>query len=460
MIESQHLIAGMLAVLCTLAALDLWRQYALKNESWMHQHYTDAVKSKYELWAMGFQIEDLEIKLEHQNEELKDLLHLIDSTLAPKFLFANLRRNQGNVGNIEFTRTARIATHNMYRNDTSVHYITCGETSARLRVGSNDYRADSRDMCQIFVDPSAPAQTDASNAAPDDARAKPTEGPQGMFEVVPFKEGAFGLRSVATGLFLKMVPPPNDHSNLPWKMVVGGAVIGAAEIFRLSDEGYLYSPLVDGFLSCSPGQMVSAASSYGYVSASSKFMLREVPAEDMMRAYSLVDLSNRISAIQSTAPLTSTTASSVKTRLSKDKSTIRLALCVPMTSKGTAMKAVVDSPFWTNLFDSFMKSIDWQSNKIVFRFYLGVDRADALYDTGDAWTEMREEFQHRATFRMTEQMMSEEEINSVLADKLSLKIMHFDHLGGAPSQVVGQLVLTAYADLFDYFYQVIPHHPS
>lgn len=45
-------------------------------------------------------------------------------------------------------------------------------------------------------------------------------------------------------------------------------------------------------------------------------------------------------------------------------------------------EGVLDSPFWTNLFDSFMKSIDWRSNRFVFKFYLGFDKADELYDTG------------------------------------------------------------------------------
>lgn len=30
-----------------------------------------------------------------------------------------------------------------------------------------------------------------------------------------------------------------------------------------------------------------------------------------------------------------------------------------------------------------MKSIDWRSNRFVFKFYLGLDKADELYDTGD-----------------------------------------------------------------------------
>jgi hypothetical protein len=125
-----------------------------------------------------------------------------------------------------------------------------------------------------------------------------------------------------------------------------------------------------------------------------------------------------------------------------------------MTSKGTDMKDVLESPFWNNIFDSFMRSIDWRSNKYSFRFYIGFDRADPKYDTGDSWGEFREEFKHRSIFRMSEQMMDEESINKVLENSLSLKLMHFDHLEGAPSQVVSQLVLAAYADQFDYFYQV------
>ena len=46
-----------------------------------------------------------------------------------------------------------------------------------------------------------------------------------------------------------------------------------------------------------------------------------------------------------------------------------------------------------------MKSIDWRSNEIVFKFFLGFDKADELYDIGDAWSEMRDIFKERATFR-------------------------------------------------------------
>jgi hypothetical protein len=67
---------------------------------------------------------------------------------------------------------------------------------------------------------------------------------------------------------------------------------------------------------------------------------------------------------------------------------------------------------------------------------------------------MREEFKKRATFRMSEQLIEDEEIEAILKKRLTIKLMHFEHLNGAPSQIVSQLVLSAYVDNFDYFYQV------
>lgn len=149
------------------------------------------------------------------------------------------------------------------------------------------------------------------------------------------------------------------------------------------------------------------------------------------------------------------TKDSAREIIGKDASNpVRVCLCVPMTSKGTDMKEIVDSPFFSNLFDSFMKSIDWRSNRYIFRFYIGFDKADEVYDIGDAWSEFREEFRHRAIYRMTEQMLDETAIEKVLEHHLTIKLMHFDHLQGSPTQVVSQLVLSAYADSYDYFYQV------
>ena len=59
---------------------------------------------------------------------------------------------------------------------------------------------------------------------------------------------------------------------------------------------------------------------------------------------------------------------------------------------------------------------------------------------------------------MSEQLMEEKSIDEVLQKRLSIKLMHFDHLDGAPSQIVSQLVLQAYSEGFDYFYQVTHIH--
>ena len=49
---------------------------------------------------------------------------------------------------------------------------------------------------------------------------------------------------------------------------------------------------------------------------------------------------------------------------------------------------------------------------------------------GDGWSEIREEFKSRATFRMKEQLVDEKTIEHVLEKHLLLKLMHFDHLAG------------------------------
>jgi hypothetical protein len=82
-------------------------------------------------------------------------------------------------------------------------------------------------------------------------------------------------------------------------------------------------------------------------------------------------------------------------------------------------------------------------------------RYPPLTHEGDAWSDMREEFKRRSTFRLKEQLIDESTIDDILLNRLSLKIMHFDHLTGSPTQVVSQLMLAGYADSFDYFYQVL-----
>jgi len=439
--ETGFIISLLLGLLCCLATLDLWRQFAINSADYWFLQYSTAARSDDNFWKMGFRMEDLELKIDAQKSRWASVRAALDS-LAPRFRLdrETLRQNQHDFAH---TRQSRLAMHRLLVNDSAVVQIRCEKEGPLLRVGLNDYRTDPRDACQIFTTGST------STSAP---------GPQALFEKVPLDQGAFALRALGSGLFVQAVPPPMDNSALPWKLVVGGPVVGSAERFRHTEEGYLYSGLIQGFFQCSAGQMVKGyAGKYGTYN---KFIVQEVPKEVVATAQELIDLSKKITEIQKS--YMESHQSSLQARKAAvnmvtgldNPNPVKICIGVPMTSKGTMMSSVSDSPLWSNLFDSFMKSIDWRSNRFIFKFYLGFDKADALYDTGDAWSEIREEFKHRATFRMTEQLMGDAAIATVLEKQLTLKIMHFDHLEGAPTQVVSQLMLSAYVDNFDYFYQV------
>ncbi len=225
MIEVSYVITFMLIALCCLAALDLWRQMAIKSDDFWYNHYIYAVKSSNEYWRMGYRLEDLELKIEYQRDRWKSVRHVVDS-LSPKFRIdaKSLRRHSLSIPN---TRQSRISIHNLMRNDTSVFQIRCEKDGQYLRVGVDDFRTDVRDVCQIFTS----ANSDSV-------------GPHTIFDAVQLPEGNFALRSVGSGLFLKAVSPPPDNTEAPWKLVVGGAAVGVAETFRHSEEGYLYSSVI------------------------------------------------------------------------------------------------------------------------------------------------------------------------------------------------------------------------
>jgi hypothetical protein len=226
MIESSIVIVALLVLLCTLAASDLWRQLALKYEDTWYNNYVNAVKHSNDFWKIGFRLEDIELKSEFQSNYWTTIRHQIETSLSPKFKLDKNSLRQ-NTGNIAYTRQSRIALHNLLQNDTSVYQIRCGTDGALLRVGINDFRTDDRDVCQIFT---------ATSVDP--------HGPHVMFDLVASNDGSFSLRSIGTGRFVKTVPPPPDNSFAPWKLVVGGTLVGSAERFRFTDDGKLYSALM------------------------------------------------------------------------------------------------------------------------------------------------------------------------------------------------------------------------
>lgn len=229
MLDASTIITALLVLLCTLAATDLWRQYAIRNDNHWFVQYTFAARSSDKFWKFGFRLEDLEIKNSAQKSKW-DSLHatfdVIESQLAlnPK----TLRKNPYD---FEQTRQSRIRVNEHSINSSSVYFIHCESGGPLLRIGTNDFRTDPRDMCQI--------NTGSASDVPS---------PQNMFEKVPVEDGAFSLRSISNGYFVRTVPPPADNSKLPWKLVIGGPVAGSSEKFRLTEEGYLYSSLLGRIL--------------------------------------------------------------------------------------------------------------------------------------------------------------------------------------------------------------------
>lgn len=177
-VDAGSIITVLLILLCTLAALDLWRQYAINSDDYWFLQYTLAVRDNDNFWKLGYRLEDLEIKLESQKQRWISVTNAINE-LAPRFsLTSKSLRTPSLPDDISLTRRSRLAVHNLLNNETSVGQIRCGVNGPLLRVGLNDFRTDPRDMCGVFV-----------SCGSDDQ-----PGPHSMFEMVPLDEDAFSLK--------------------------------------------------------------------------------------------------------------------------------------------------------------------------------------------------------------------------------------------------------------------------
>ena len=470
--QKDNLTVILFGVLCLLGCIDLFRQYYANSLSYYAYEYARGVQSNSEFWEIGYNLEEMEYKIKSEREFMEQIekispnlrTNLRNGMEFSVYGFGSSSSSSSNTGfsseheHFLVWRQARSIIQKLLYNDSRIYQILCGDNGSPLRVGLNDFRMDERDMCNIFTAP-----TDAINMESDNEPN--SAGAETMFEMIDANtDGEFYLRALSNNRFLTVERKPDSYE---WKLIVGGPVAGAAEKFRLSQDGILYSPLIKGGFTCGNGKAV-----FGYQGPYNnfdKFVFKEVSGHKLQRGYELSDLSNKILNIQNEyGKEAKEVLSKMKkiTILNKNKNIAetderenhekitKIAITVPMTSKNTDMQSIADSPFFANLFDSFMKTIDWRSNRFVFRFFLGFDKADLMYDTGDAWSEMREEFVKRATFHMSQQLMDADTIKNVFSNQLSIQLMHFEHLEGAPTQVVSQLALKAYDDDFDYFYQV------
>jgi hypothetical protein len=178
-IDTGKIITALLVLLCTLASLDLCRQYAINSSDYWYLQYALAVRSSDKFWKLGFRLEDLEIKLESQKQHWASITQAIN-IIAPRFSLTPKSLRPNLADDVSLTRRSRLAVHNLLNNETSVGQVRCGTDGPLLRVGLNDFRTDTRDMCGVF----------ASTGSEDQS------GPHSMFEMVYLDEGAFSLKSL------------------------------------------------------------------------------------------------------------------------------------------------------------------------------------------------------------------------------------------------------------------------
>lgn len=186
-VDSGVVITILLVLLCLLAGLDLWRQYALNSENQEFLIYSNAMKGKHldsssKFWKLGYRLEDLEDILTNQYQKWRDLRSALENTklsAVQRVLEVNSLRQSDTVmvksNDVKSIRQSRIVVHQILTNDSSVYHIHCDSSDGPLlRVGENDFRTDARDQCQLF------GSTTQSSVVP---------GPHNMFEVIPIGEG-------------------------------------------------------------------------------------------------------------------------------------------------------------------------------------------------------------------------------------------------------------------------------
>ena len=118
-----------------------------------------------------------------------------------------------------------------------------------------------------------------------------------------------------------------------------------------------------------------------------------------------------------------------------------VAIGTAITSKGTFMRDVVDSPFFAILLSSFLTTFEGakgQPTNFRYRFYVGFDKGDRLYDNPGAMARFKEAFA-----RKTGQ-----------DPRLSLRLLSFRNTAGAPSWAVAQVMQEAYKDGFEWLFQL------
>jgi hypothetical protein len=235
---SNTFVTVLLVVLCSLASVDLYRQYLFKYHDILFYEYSMGMQTIKELWKIGYRAENVDLKLLYENNHLNEVQKSM--SLFPSI---PLRGSRG-----DFTK--RRIIRNILERHTEVNLnqtveIWCDDINQQVRIGANDFRTDSRDACLLY-------SGDSSTVI---------QGPETMFEVVDLGDQSFGLKSITNGQYVQVIPPGSGDSFDPWKISLGGYIPGASERFRLSPDGRIFSGLMGD--PSSPSSPLAKCLTYG-----------------------------------------------------------------------------------------------------------------------------------------------------------------------------------------------------
>ena len=467
----------LLVVVGYLFVKEIQRAYERRQQALWDDRYIDAVRSSPEEWKLGWRLEDLESRL-HSQRRVADALIEAD-------------------GDVQHLVSA-VAGH-----EEEYHTLECvSRLGKRVHVGPDEFR-DMADRCHLF--------------SGLDVKDAPAVGPHELFEVVPLDDDAVGLRALSNGKFARVRAPGDEAAwDAPWTVEFASPLPGLAERFQLrnvpkpsaqddvvkaQDDPWsgmttsetkawapsfrmLYSELMRGFIQCNGGGVSEPVRGFSGEAADEsrvefQFNLTRADAATMAKARELLKASKHAEALRAKADanrrarlLAASAERGEKFSLKPgerlprrgpsalDSGSLKVAIVVPMTSRGTDMDGVEQSPLWFNLFASFVESVDWRKNRHTFHFYLGFDKGDDLYDTGDAWSEMRRAFRAHAKKALRWLGYGNFTVARV-ADgidgskpAIDLTLVHFSDTAGAPSQAVSQMARMAVSEGADYIYQL------
>jgi hypothetical protein len=240
---SNSFVTILLILLCLLASLDLFQQYRSKYNEMIFYQYSMGMQTISDLWDIGYRAENLDLKLQYQQNSLKNLMESFSqsfslasssspSTSSPSLSLrshdsSHHHHHKNNFMNRKLLRNL-LQNYHEYDLNRTVE-IWCEEINQQVRIGSNDFRTDDRDTCLLYS---------------GDHLTNVIQGPETMFELVDLGDQAFGLKSITNGKYVQVIPPGSRDSFDPWKVSLGGYIPGASERFRLSPEGYLFSGLM------------------------------------------------------------------------------------------------------------------------------------------------------------------------------------------------------------------------